>query len=69
MAIILTREQALAEAETAYHRLLTGTAVAEVTDQNGEKVVYSKADQGKLLRYIEMLRLVGRPKGPMRAIF
>ena len=69
MAIILTREQALAEAETAYHRLLTGTAVAEVTDQNGEKVVYSKADQGKLLRYIEKLRLVGRPKGPMRAIF
>ncbi len=45
-------EGRLKEAQAAYHDLATGQAVASFTDQNGERVTYSKADMGKLAGYV-----------------
>lgn len=53
-------ENRLIEAQTAYHDLATGQAVAAFTDQNGERVSYAKADMGKLSSYIaDMVALLG----------
>lgn len=46
----------IAEAETAYHRLMLGGAVVEVTDQNGEKVRYAQANRSGLYSYIQTLK-------------
>lgn len=55
-------EARLAEAQTAYHDLATGTAVAAFTDQNGERVSYSKAKLSDLSGYInDMIALLGTP--------
>lgn len=52
----------LKEAQTAYHDLATGQAVASFTDQNGERVTYSKTDMGSLAGYIsEIVALLGTP--------
>lgn len=52
----------LTEAQTAYHDLMTGQAVAAFTDQNGERVSYSKTDAGKLASYIgDIIALLGTP--------
>ena len=50
----------LVDAETAQHRLLTGTAVVEVRDQNGEMIKYQLANADKLAAYIGQLREAGR---------
>lgn len=50
----------LAEAQQAYHDLMSGSAVAAFTDQNGERVSYAKVDAGKLTGYIaDMVSLLG----------
>lgn len=61
----------LTEAESAYHDLMTGKAVVEVTDQNGEKVVFSRASATKLAQYIQSLKLQLKSgnRGPMRVYF
>lgn len=70
----------LKEAQTAYHDLATGQAVASFTDQNGERITYAKADMGKLSDYIgDMVALLGtgpavtpttsRHPRPMRFLF
>lgn len=51
----------LAEAEAAYHKLMTGTAVVEFTDQNGDKVRFSSANQQKLYLYIQQMRAALNP--------
>lgn len=71
-----TVQERLNEAETAYHELVTGRAVAEIRDQNGETIRYSKADLSKLQIYINSLKqtltaasgsgLTG--SGPMRVL-
>lgn len=65
--------QMLNEAQTAYHSLMTGTAVVEVKDQNGESLRYAKADSAKLMAYIEWLSsqlgLNQRGSGPIGAWF
>lgn len=68
MATIADR---LAEAESAYHDLQVGKAVVEVTDQNGEKVVFSRANVGRLQQYIDSLKaqLSSNRTGPMRVYF
>lgn len=72
-----TVQERLNEAEAAYHALVTGRAVAEVRDQNGETVRYSKADLSKLQLYINSLKdalkatasgLPGGGVGPMRVL-
>ena len=46
----------LDEAQTAYHALMLGESVVEYRDQNGERVVRTKADANKLLNYINWLK-------------
>lgn len=48
----------LLEAKQAYHLLMTGQAVAEVTDQNGDRVRYTTANISKLANYITQLKLL-----------
>lgn len=55
----------LTEARAAYHSLMIGEAVAAFTDQNGERVSYSKTDAGKLAGYIsDIVALLGTPATP-----
>lgn len=58
-------EDRLKEAQSAYHDLATGQGVASFTDQNGERVSYSKADMRTLSGYInDMVALLGTPPTP-----
>lgn len=62
----------LDDAEAAYHALLTGKAVAEFRDQNGETVKYTTASLPRLLAYITQLKRelgVVVASGPMRVWF
>lgn len=67
---MIVTEQMLIDAQTALHALLTGSAVAEFRDQNGETVKYSKANKSDLMAYIEWLKgqlgMTVLPSGPMR---
>lgn len=45
----------LTEAQAAYHALLTGSAVEEVRDSNGETIRYTQANRGALAGYISSL--------------
>lgn len=51
----LTTQQALNEAKQAYHDLLTGQAVTEFRDQNGETVRYTQINRAALADYISRL--------------
>jgi hypothetical protein len=46
----------LAQAESAYHKLLTGTSARVVVDQNGERVEFTAANRSALYGYILDLR-------------
>ena len=48
--------QRLAEAELAYHQLMTGDKPVELRDSNGESIRYTIADKRKLKDYIEDLK-------------
>jgi hypothetical protein len=65
--------QLLAEAEAAMHRLMTGTAVVEVKDSNGEQIKYNQASLTKLAAYIQNLKLelglLTAGSGPMTVWF
>jgi hypothetical protein len=72
----LTTAQKLAEAEQAYHEIITGVAVSRYVDQNGESVSYSKANAKDLLAYIAYLKnLLAEEagatahRGPLRFVF
>ncbi|OUL59257.1 gpW family head-tail joining protein [Pseudoalteromonas ulvae] len=65
----LTTAQKLAEAQNAYHQLITGTATVAIT-RNGRAVTFSQANKADLLAYIdELKRELGqtssRRRGPM----
>lgn len=45
----------LAEAKTAYHKLMTGEALVEVRDQNGETVRFTQINRAALYSYIQDL--------------
>lgn len=67
----MTDAELLAAAKAAQHKLLTGSAVAEFKDQNGETVRYHGANRGSLASYIADLerRVAGRSgSGPMRVL-
>ena len=69
MAFVVTQTM-LDEAQTAYHALMLGQGVVEFRDQNGERVVYSRADANKLLNYINWLKgelgITTTSVGPMK---
>lgn len=65
-------EARLAEAESAYHRLLIGTSAVEFRDQNGELVRYTPASASRLAAYIQSLKSqlgVGGCPQPPRVFF
>ena len=61
------KQAMLAQAEEAYHSLMIGQGVAELQDQNGERIRYTQANKANLYNYILQLRselglsTVGRP--------
>lgn len=69
----MTTAERLAEAEAAYHALMTGQAVVEVTDQSGERVRFTTANASRLSIYIAKLKaeIAGsiQSRGPMRPMF
>lgn len=52
----MTLVQLLEAAEKSYHDLMTGRAVVEVMDQNGERVKYQAANAYRLATYIQELK-------------
>lgn len=65
---------ALQEAESAYHRLMTGQSAVEFRDFNGELIRYSAISANKLQAYILDLKMklgliAPGSIGPMRAWF
>ena len=63
---------ALQEAETAYHRLVTGQSAVEFRDSNGESVRYSAISANQLKGYILSLKMqlgIHTGLGPMRVRF
>lgn len=66
-------QQMLTDAERAYHKLMTGTAVVEFRDSNGETVKYNNANRRELAAYIEQLKrelgMLPRGTGPMTVWF
>lgn len=68
-----TAQERLDDAQAAYDALVSGKAVAEFRDSNGETVRYSKADVSLLRQLILDLKNeiagVTKPLGPMRVIF
>ncbi len=63
---IETLQKQLAEAEAAYHRLMTGQAARVVVDQNGERVEFTSVSAASLRNYVAQLRaqlapLIGCP--------
>lgn len=48
-------EQRMLEAQTAYHKLQTGS-LREVVDHNGTRITYTRADATKLKEYISELQ-------------
>lgn len=51
-----TLQTRLAEAEAAYHRLMSGQSARVVVDQNGERVEFSSVSAGSLYAYILRLK-------------
>lgn len=51
----MTTAERLAEAEAAYHALMTGQAVVEVTDQSGERVRFTTAKRQNIPNWYEGL--------------
>lgn len=57
-----TTAQLLAQAEAAYHQLMTGTSPRVVVDQNGERIEYTAANRTGLYSYIQELKaLIAAP--------
>lgn len=52
----MTNAQRLAEAEQAYHALMTGTQVRVFVDQDGTRVEYTATNKASLYSYIQTLR-------------
>lgn len=67
MATVLELKQQLAEAETAYHLLMTGKQARVVVDQNGERVEFTASNAARLQRYIEMLKAMIDPSSGSNA--
>lgn len=71
-----TPAEKLAEAEAAYHKLMTGASARVVVDQNGERVEFTAASAPRLYYYILDLRglvtagiSVAAPRAPLRFFF
>lgn len=64
MPTISELQTRLSEAETALHRLLTGTQVVQVRDASGRQVSYSASNLKDLRAYIaDLKRQLDQPQG------
>lgn len=45
----------LKDARNAYHSLMTGGTIVDLTDQNGERMSFNRVNTGQLLAYIRQL--------------
>lgn len=52
----MTLQERLAEAEGAYHNLMTGQLARVIIDQNNEQVQYTAANAATLFAYIQSLK-------------
>ena len=70
MADLATLETRLIEAETALHRLMTGSRVEAINSPTG-KVQYTSANLGDLEKYIASLKqqIEATSRGPRKPIF
>jgi hypothetical protein len=69
---VVVLQTRLAEAEAAYHKLMTGQAAVEFRDSNGEQVKYNQSSIRGLTAYIADLKRqlgLGSVTAPMRAWF
>lgn len=65
----MTFAEKLAEAEEAFHALMTGKAASVYVDQNGERVEYTRGSAADLRSYIGELKiLVGKARGSEQTI-
>jgi hypothetical protein len=68
-----TTEEKLAEAQQAYHDLVTGNKARVIVDQNGERVEFVTTNKAQLYQYIVSLQTqVASPApntGPMGFLF
>ena len=65
-----TTAEKLAEAQAAYHALMTGKSARVVVDQNGERVEFTAINAERLLAYIKQLEMTTTPaRGPLRPYF
>ncbi len=70
-------EKMIAEAEGAYHKLMTGQSLVELVDQNGERVRFQSIDSQRLYNYIMQLKsqlpvqqlCLTSPNGPAGFLF
>lgn len=51
-----TLQEKLTEAESAYHKLVTGAAARVFVDQNGERIEYIAPNASRLAAYIADLK-------------
>jgi hypothetical protein len=67
----MTPAEKLTDAEAKYHLLVTGQMARVIVDSNGERVEFTVANAGQLLKYIEGLKaqVNGTTKAPMRVFF
>lgn len=56
MADLVTLNQRLTEAESALHRLATGSMVEEITGPNQTKTRFMASDMDRLQKYIGLLK-------------
>ena len=68
MATTAQLETRLSEAEAALHALNTGSQVAKLKDASGDEVEYTKADVGRLERYIASLKAQLGQAGGYRSV-
>lgn len=68
----MTPQDALAQAEMAYHNLMIGQLAEVVVDQNGERVTFTRATAWRLMQYIQDLKRqlgIAGTTGPLRPFF
>lgn len=59
-----TDAEKLAEAEQAYHDLVTGNKARVIVDQNGERVEFVTTNKAQLYQYIVSLRALTTTPSP-----
>ncbi len=68
MSCVKYTQQQLDDARDAYHKLMLGQALVEITDQNGERVRFAQANRNNLYRYIQEMEAQLCTSAPMKSV-